>query len=112
LNKQLKQADEKIQDDLIALVAGNLSALKFEHVVTAVANNSGLQQRLKHLELIHAGILRNLVPANDSAAALAETTAWVLARIAVPMSLPLLKPKKPSHFRFVWPSFLTWFRTI
>jgi hypothetical protein len=88
MTRDALDADNRMQDDLIALVAGTLDEPNFERVASAVAKDPALQQALKHLELIHAGMLRNAAP-TDNAAAVAATTERVLNQIgaAAPASV-------------------------
>ena len=86
--EKVNEDDNRMQDDLIALLAGTLDEPDFERVASAVAKDPALQQALEHLELIHAGVLRNAAPADD-AAAVAATTSRVLKQISAAAAKPV-----------------------
>lgn len=87
MTKEDNQANTRMQDDLIALVAGTLDEPDFERVSSAVAKDPALQLALHHLEMIHAGVLRNAVPVDDEAA-VAATTTRVLNQISASAATP------------------------
>lgn len=110
MTQQLNSVDERMQDELLALVAGTLSDSDFERVANAVANDPALQQSLQHLEMIHAGLLRITEPAGE-AAAVGATTARVLQQISTTAALSTnsesVAPRLPYffgwlHSRWVW----------
>ena len=110
MTQQLNSVDERMQDELLALVAGTLSESDFERVANAVANDPALQQSLQHLEMIHAGLLRITEPAGE-AAAVEATTARVLQQISTTAALSTnsesVEPGLPYFFgwlrsRWVW----------
>lgn len=85
---KVKEDDIRMQDDLIALVAGTLDGPDFERVASAVAKDPALQQALQQLEMIHAGVLRNALPVMD-ATAVAATTSQVLKQISASAATPV-----------------------
>ena len=88
MSKQFNKVDIRMQDDLIALVAGTLAPNDFDRVASAVADDPSLQQALKHLEMIHASMLRNDVTADDPSA-VAATTERVLKQISIAPAAPV-----------------------
>lgn len=106
MTQQLSDLDKHLQDDLIALVAGTLDGPDFERVCSAVAKDAALRRQLQNLEMIHAGMLRDLQPAED-ASLVAATTAQVLRHIADSSQTSLKTAPVPTRQR----DLAAWIRT-